>query len=107
MDKAAIRAEARRVEAGDNGSDVVVGPLPRGATGQRHDDGTSVERIERFGEGLDVAGATRLAVDGDGLHAQDARSLRNRVMRLAAVEQFGVGKGFAREVQRPDVTLGA
>jgi hypothetical protein len=107
MDKSPVRTETRSVEAGDGGGDIVMGALHRGAAGQRHDDGTSVERIERFGERLDVDGATRLAIDRDGLHAQDARGLGDRVVRLAAMEQLGVGKGFAREVERPDIALGA
>ncbi len=28
-------------------------------------------------------------------------------MRFAAVQQFGVRKGFAREIERPDITLGS
>ncbi len=48
MDKSPVGTEARRVEAGDDGGDIVMRPLHRGAAGQRHDDGTAVERIERF-----------------------------------------------------------
>src|SRR5215475_8107165 len=75
VDVPPIGVKACILEAGDHSGNVVMCPLHCRTTSEGRNYRACSERSERFPKCLDANGATLVAVNRDGLHAQNARGL--------------------------------